>query len=206
MLNNLIKQFVIQFSLISLLFISIESMAASKNDAISLINNFHSALLDNMQNAESLGFQGRYDAISELIDENFDFPLIAKVILSRHWKQFSDEQKAKFIERLTELTKSTYAARFNEFTDEQFNTVGTDELKKGRLLVKTEIQSSTQEVVSLNYLLHPIENNWKIISVIANGVNDLSLKRAEYSVFIKEKGLDGLLKEINHKIQEYENF
>ncbi len=31
---------------------------------------------------------------------------------------------------------------------------------------------------------------WKIISVIANGINDLSLKRADYSAIIKERGFD----------------
>lgn len=205
MLINIIKQSIFRCFLIGLVFFNIQSHALSNDDAISLIDNFHSVLLENMQNSQALGFSGRYHSVANLVDETFDFPLIAKVILSRHWKKLSEQQKNDFIVQLTELTKTTYAARFNEFTDETFITNGTDELKKGRLLVKTEIQSMNEDTVSLNYLLHPVENNWKIISVIANGVNDLSLKRAEYSVIIKEKGFDGLLQEIKLKIQEYEN-
>ena len=34
---------------------------------------------------------------------------------------------------------------------------------------------------------------WRIISVIANGINDLSLKRAEYAAIIKKDGIEVLM-------------
>ena len=205
MLLHHYKSLILRFTLLVLFSIGVNCHAVPEHDAVTLIDNFHSKLLHNMQNSESLGFRGRYDSISQVIDDSFDFPLIAKVILSRHWKQLSAEEKSSFIKQLTELTKTTYAARFSEYSDEQFFTIGTDHLRKGRLLIKTEIQSANEETVSLNYLLNPVEDEWKIISVIANGVNDLSLKRAEYSAIIKEKGFSGLMEDINSKIQEYKN-
>ena len=44
------------------------------------------------------------------------------------------------------------------------------------------------------------DGEWMIISVIANGVNDLSLKRAEYAAVLKERGYDGLVADLNKKI------
>ena len=146
-------------------------------------------------------FTGRYQSLSPFIEKSFDFPLIAKVILSRHWNKLNEDEQAQFIDRFTELTKTTYAARFNAYSDEAFKTLGTEQLRKGRLLVKTEIQSSADKA-RLNYLMHPVDNEWLIISVIANGVNDLSLKRAEYSRIISQDSFTGLLDIINAKITE----
>ena len=41
-----------------------------------------------------------------------------------------------------------------------------------------------------------------MISVVADGVNDLALKRAEYEKIISDKGYDSLLGEIQAKISE----
>ena len=43
---------------------------------------------------------------------------------------------------------------------------------------------------------------WYIISVIADGINDLSLKRAEYAAIINDKGFTNLVNEIENKIKE----
>lgn len=179
--------------------------AKANSDAVTMVEQLHAALLFNMQHSKSLGYQGRYDNLSPLIDNFFDFPLIAKVILSRHWNKLSEAKQQSFTEQLRELTKSTYAARFHEYIDEQFITSNTESLKKGRLLVKTEIHSAEEDTVSLNYLVHPVKDNWKIISVIANGVNDLSLKRAEYATIIREHGFDELQQQIAVKIKEHED-
>ncbi len=175
-------------------------------EAIAAVEDLHKALIHNMKNAEMLGYQGRYENISPLINHYFDFPLIAKVILSRYWKDLGEENQSLFINRLKELTITTYAARFNSYTDEEFTAGGYETLKKGRRLIKTKIHSSDEESVSLNYLMHQKTGNWYIISVIANGVNDLSLKRAEYAAIIKEHGFDTLINQIDEKITEHEKF
>lgn len=179
--------------------------AENETPAIEIVEQLHAVLLNNMKNSKTLGLQGRYDALSPLIDQSFDFPLIAKVILSHHWDALNNADQTLFIETLTDLTKTTYAARFDEYTDETFNTVGTETLRKSRLLIRTEIQSTEEDLVSLNYLVHPVGDAWKIISVIANGVNDLSLKRAEYSTIIREHGFPSLIDQINKKIEGNKN-
>jgi phospholipid transport system substrate-binding protein len=45
---------------------------------------------------------------------------------------------------------------------------------------------------------------WYIITVIADGVNDLSLKRGEYADVIRKKGFDGLVADIKSKISNME--
>ena len=69
-------------------------------------------------------------------------------------------------------------------------------------MVKTEFVRTDDEPVSFNYIVQNDGGEWKIISVIANGINDLSLKRADYSAVIKESGFDALVANLKEKISD----
>ena len=71
--------------------------------------------------------------------------------------------------------------------------------------MRSEIQSQDGSSVNLDYLMHENNGNWYIISVIADGVNDLSLKRAEYSTIVKKDGYENLVTNIEEKVAEMEN-
>jgi phospholipid transport system substrate-binding protein len=170
--------------------------------ATGIVEDFHAILLDVMQNADTLGFKGRYDKLAPAIQTKFDTALISKVILSRYWNEMSDQQQEQFIQLFNRLSISTYASRFDSYSGESFRTLGTEELKKGRLLIRTELVKNNEKPVKFEYLVHQKDGNWYIISVIADGVNDLSLKRAEYATIINDRGFDSLVSEIQKKIVE----
>lgn len=175
-----------------------------QSDAGKVVGELHQALLDVMQNAQALGYQGRYDKLYPVISALFDTPLIVQVILSRYWRELDETQQQNFIDLFRHLSVATYASRFDAFNGEQFNEVSRQELQKGRLLIKTELVRPNDSTVHLDYLMHQSEGKWYIISVIADGVNDLSLKRAEYASVIKDKGIDGLTSDIKTKIHDME--
>ncbi len=178
------------------------SQAIETNDATRVVEDFHDVLIDTMKNADSLGFKGRYEKILGEINSSFDTPLIAQVILSRYWTELSTEKQDEFIKLFNELSASTYASRFDSYSGESFKTFAVDELKKGRLLVRTEMTKSNGDKVKFEYLVHQKDGKWYIISVVADGVNDLALKRAEYEKIISDRGYDSLLGEIQAKISE----
>ena len=189
-----------------LLFATANLMAEENYDvAIEIVDNLHSTLLSCMQNAESLGYSGRYDALSPNIQAIFDTPLIAKVILGRYWKGLEQQQQSEFIELFNRLSIATYASRFDGYSGESFNTISVKQLNKGRILVKTELIAPDSDPVKFDYIMHLNSDRWYIISVIANGVNDLSLKRAEYASVIKHQGYKNLISNIEDKIKMYEN-
>ncbi len=198
----LIRIFLQGLCLYCLLFAVTPAFADDKATAV--VENLHGILLENMQQADSRGYAGRYQALAGYIEENFDLPLICKVILSRYWSKFSETERQRFTDLFTRLTIATYASRFSEYQDEQFHTLSVEPLKKGRLLVKTEIRSAQEDPVSLDYLMHRQDDRWLIISVVANGINDLSLKRAEYGTIRKDEGFASLLGQIEDKIRQYE--
>ena len=172
--------------------------------AVVVVEKLHTTLLEIMKNAGKLGFKGRYDIIAPVVDASFDTSLIAQVVLSRYWKELDTEQQGRFVTLFNRLSASTYASRFDSFSGESFKTLGVEKMKKERLLVKTELTRTNDTPVKLEYLLQQNAGKWYIISVIADGVNDLALKRAEYATIINDKGFDSLVGEIEKKVKELE--
>ena len=187
------------FALLSLLV----APAGAADSATQVIENLHAELLAVMKQANELGYEGRYQRLDPIVTSSYDLPFIAKFVMGRQWKTLSGEQKSEFVKTFTKLSIATYAANFSGYSGERFKTISNEELRKSRLLVKSVLIRSSGGEVTLDYVLHQRENRWRIINAIAEGVSDLSLKRADYSSYLKKKGFDALLKKLNEKIQNY---
>ena len=178
--------------------------AAELDAPAATVARFHGKLLSVMQRADDLGYRGRYQELEPYINGCFDIPFIARVALGRHRSQLSEAQQAEFVGLLSRASIATYASRFDGHNGEEFVELSRAPLKRARVMIRTELRRPADEPVSLDYLLHEKQGKWYIISVSANGVNDLSLKRAEYAAVIREKGYNGLVADILSKIEDVE--
>ena len=175
----------------------------SAQSATDVVENLHKTLLLVMKEGSQLGYQGRYDRIAPVITAGFDMPFISKIVLGRFWETFDSEQRSKFVETFSRLSIATYAANFDVYSGERFKITSEKEVSGGRVLVQTQLIKSDGGRVELDYLLHRAGSRWRIINVVAEGVSDLALKRADYTAFLKTNGLDLLLIKLNEKIAQY---
>ena len=53
-----------------------------------------------------------------------------------------------------------------------------------------------------SYTLKALGESWAIINVVADGVSDLALRRAEYSQVLKKQGFDGLIRRLDGQIAD----
>ncbi len=180
------------------------AVALATDTATQVVENLHAKLMGVMQNAENLGYEGRYQRLAPVVISSYDFPFISKIVVGRYWRNFSTVQKEQFVDAFTKLSIATYANRFDGYSGESFKTISGEELKRGRHLIKTLLIKANGEEVELDYILHQNGKQWQIINVIAQGVSDLSLKRADYTSYIKKKGFDALLQKLDEKIKSYE--
>jgi len=178
-------------------------VSAEDHETIQVIEKLQMVLLTVMKEAEKLAYKGRYDQLEPVIRATFDMPFISKAVLSKHWDTLSDRQRSKFVETFTRLGIATYAANFDSYSGERFKVISEKEVSTGRVLVKTYLIKSDGGKVELDYLLHRIENEWRVINVIAEGVSDLALKRTDYSNFLKNKSFEALISKLNEKIVQY---
>ncbi len=168
--------------------------ATTENPLVEKIAEFHATLLDMMKSAAS-----RHDKVLNLekvVDTLFDVPTISRISLGRTWSTLDAEAKAQFVARLRQLITVTYVDRFGEFNNQKFLTLGVVEAPRG-WLVKTELTRASGGIVPLDYYFRED----KVYNVVADGVSDLSLRRADYSSIIKEQGYEGLLAHIDASIE-----
>ncbi|MGI9229497.1 MAG: ABC transporter substrate-binding protein [Gammaproteobacteria bacterium] len=176
--------------------------------AVAVVEGLHTTLVQIMQDADALGYEGRYEIMQAVVEKHFDNALIARVVLSRHWETLDSDQRAAFIATLTRLSIAIYAYRFSGHNGESFQTVQTKPARRGRVLVQTELLRPDHRPVRLDYLLHQRDEHWLIINITANGVSDLSLRRAEYASVIEENGEENgyntLMEKLEAKIHDME--
>jgi phospholipid transport system substrate-binding protein len=183
--------------------IAMPAASAGNRGATDVVEKLHTALLAVMKDGDKIGYQGRTDRLAPVIRSNFDMPFISRTVLGKYWGTFNNEQRSRFIEAFTRLSIATYAANFDSYSGERFKLVSEKEVSGGRILIQSQIIKSDGGQVQLDYLLHRADAQWRIINIIAEGVSDLALKRADYSAFLKSKGFEALLEKLNEKINEY---
>ncbi len=176
---------------------------APAREAALVVERLHSALLGIMKAGQKgATCRQRYAQIEGVVTEVFDFPLISRIVLGRAWKGLSKEEKERFIAAFSSMSIATYAKRFKSWNGERFETRQTVPSRRGRLKVKTVLIKADGDEVELDYLMHPTPRGYKIVSVIAMGVSDLSLKRVEYAFYLKTHTIDELIARLEEQANE----
>ena len=185
----------------TLLLISNLVGALDDSAAKAVVEKLHESLLMAMNGGAQLGLKGREEMLAPVIESSFDFESICRIVTGRYWKSASDDQKARFMSAFKKLSVATYASNFSSFSGEKFQTEGS-EADHEALIVRTTLRPTEGEPVTLNYLLRQSNEHWRIMNVVAQGVSDLSLKRADYTAVIKTEGFDSLINRLENKSAE----
>jgi phospholipid transport system substrate-binding protein len=167
-----------------------------------VVETLHNELLEVMKDAERLGFSGRYERLENVVPELFDFPFISRIVVGRHWGNFSEEEKDQFMDLFTRLSIATYADRFDGYSGESFRVLSTNEFRGGRIVVESVLVQARGEKIQMTYMLHEKDESWRIIDVVVEGISDLALKRADYTAFLNKNTTQAFFDELNTMISE----
>ncbi|MCH7711728.1 MAG: ABC transporter substrate-binding protein [Proteobacteria bacterium] len=165
-----------------------------------LVERFHEILVGVMKNAETLGFDGRYEKLAPAVKETFNLAFMARFAAGSRWKRLSADQREKLIEAFSALTIATYAERFDGYSGERFDTLNEKQFRPTTRLVKTGLVKSDGKTIVLNYLVGQRGGIWRVIDVHYKGVSELAVRRSEYTSVLKRKGFDGLIETLEKKI------
>jgi phospholipid transport system substrate-binding protein len=169
--------------------------------AVAVVEQLHAVLIEVMKQAEPLGYKGRYERLSPVLQERFDLPFMAEKSVGRHWKTISQEDRATLVQTFIRYSIANYAGRFHGYSGQHFETLGEEPSARGTRLVRTRLVDPNDEDVKLDYRLRAADGDWKIVDVYLNGtVSELALRRSEYSSMIKREGLEALLAALDEHI------
>lgn len=162
-------------------------------------------LLETMQNAQALGFDGRRDKLAPALRATFDFPFMARLAVGSQWSKLSDSEQARFADLFGDLSIATFAARFDGYSGQTFEVGEPRDGPRGTRLVPTKLvhPDSAKDPVTISYLMRETNKGWQAVDVYLKGTySELATKRSEYTSIIKRKGFDALVARIRDKIAE----
>lgn len=133
--------------------------------------------------------------IEKVIDNVFDYKIMARIALGKNWKKISKAQRAEFSELFENKLKTSYIEKLDLYTDEEVKILDLTPYKKTRLQLKTQIigQDDNYEV-NYNFYNNKKKKEWLIYDVDIVGVSIIQTYRKQFAGLLKEKSLEEVLK------------
>jgi phospholipid transport system substrate-binding protein len=169
----------------------------------STIEALHAGLIEAARD-RSADVRRRYEALRPVILATHDLPFIAEFTIRRQWASLTADERQRFVSAFETLSVMTYASRFTNATDATFDITGGMPADSGRFEITATIARPEGGPVPLEYLLHEKDGHWRIINIVADGVSDLALKRAEYQRIVADGSIDDLIRNIEEQTARLE--
>ncbi|MEX2450521.1 MAG: ABC transporter substrate-binding protein [Rhodospirillales bacterium] len=162
-----------------------------------VVEYFHTALLDVMKNAATLGVRGRYDALAPKVAEVYDLNRWIRLATGQFWREANEEQKQQIESAFQKMSAATYASQFDGYDGETFKTIGERPGPQNTVLVQTQITRADKEPVGLTYVMIEASDRWRVVDILlGDKISQLAVRRSEYSSLLKQSGIDGLISKL----------
>jgi phospholipid transport system substrate-binding protein len=140
----------------------------------------------------SLTLEQKKDQVESIAYERFDFPLIARLVLAQNWRRMTQKQQDEFVAAFKGYLSATYRNTLDNFRDEKISVDATQLEPRGDVTVMTVVHGSTGDT-HVNYRMRKVEEGWRGIDVIIEGVSLVQNFRAQAQDIMSREGADALI-------------
>jgi phospholipid transport system substrate-binding protein len=134
-----------------------------------------------------------YGLVETIVLPSFDFDLMARWVLGKHWKKASAEQQQKFIKEFRSMLVRTYASQLLEHRYEDISIGAVTQIKDDRVKVATEVKRKAGKPYSILYNFRKSEDGWKVYDVVIEGISLVTNYRSAFESEINRGDIDGLI-------------
>ncbi|MEE8109089.1 MAG: ABC transporter substrate-binding protein [Gammaproteobacteria bacterium] len=179
---------------------SIPALAQSPNDvvaeALNLLDQETKTRRAELKNDK----QALYTVIDDILLPRFDRKFAAQLVLARHWRSASDEQKTRFIEAFYATLVHRYADGVLQFNLDKMKILSFrgDEPEK-RTVVKTTVLLDDGTEVPVHYAMVERPQGWLMYDVKIEGISYVRNFRAEFNSEINATGLDAVIQRLEEE-------
>ncbi|MCK5546018.1 MAG: ABC transporter substrate-binding protein [Rhodospirillaceae bacterium] len=205
-IRNIIRGSFFSIFLVAALFSATVPMAASADHNGNTAQQFIEGLADEAIGAltdENAAREGKIERFRNLLDHNFNVPLIGKWVMGRHWRAASDVEKDEYMHLFEDLIVITYVDRFDQYSGEKINVVNTVmDPGKDAIVYSELVRPGGDGVIRVDWRVRQNGDNYKIVDVYVEGISMGQTQRSEFASVIKQKGgtIEGLLKVLRTKV------
>ena len=128
-----------------------------------------------------------------VLRDDFAMKKIGRFAAGKYWRSMSIEQKRLYQKLFEEWILKTYSIRFGGYSGETVNVLRTFKAGATDVFVRTRIDSSKRRALKVDWRVRRIDERFKIIDVVVEGVSMLVTQKAEFSAVLRQRGIDGLI-------------
>lgn len=167
-------------------------MAGIGNEVISILTN------------HTLTPEDRNDKFKTILETKFNLKAIGKFVLGRHWKNASEDQKKRFLDLFTASTVASYAKRFQDYTSERFDVMGSHAERDGGVTVLTRIVRPNGQDILINWKIFEKKGVLQVYDVVLEGISMGITQRSEFAAVIQKDGgtIEALIKALETKFEK----
>ena len=158
--------------------------------------------------AEGVSRAQRIERFRNLLNENFDVPVIGRWVLGRYWRAASDAEKEEYLDLFEDYVVITYVERFDQYSGEVIKvTKSVSDPGKDSLVFSEIHRPSGGEPIRVDWRVRGKSDIYKIIDVYVEGISMSQSQRKEFTSVIRSNGgkVAGLLMVLRDKIESLSN-
>ena len=145
---------------------------------------------------KELSLSQKGEEIIKIIDEVFDYELMAKIALGKEtWNNLSVEKQKEFVKIFETKLKNSYVEKLELYNDQKVKIIGLKPRNNTRLQLETELIGK-EGSYKINYNFYnksKEKEQWLIYDVDLVGVSIIQTYRQQFSGLLKEKTFDEML-------------
>jgi len=143
--------------------------------------------------------------VRELVDKNmlphFDTSYAAQLVLAKHWRTATAEQRKRFVEAFYQSMLQNYGEALLEFTPDRLRILPFQgQADDPVVTVRSEVRRDNGTRVPVNYSLRKTPQGWKAYDVTIEGVSYVKSFRTDFSSEIQQKGLDAVIQRLEQQV------
>lgn len=154
-------------------------------------------------NDTSLDRETQWRKVAVVIDESFDFRSMSQSVLSTHWRRATLEERERFTEFFSQYIEETYRSKIEAYTDQKIE-YKKETINGDRAVVDVSIVTSSS-AIPVSFKLKDNGGDWFAYDVVIEGVSLVNNYRNIFTAIAKNEGMDGLLSDIQRRIDHYKS-
>ncbi len=191
------------FSVITFFIIINNVFASSFSAEKDFVSNFADSAINILSDNEILEGE-KNSKFTDLVMSAIDLNLISKFVLSKTWKNATDDQKERYIQAFKDYFINSYANKLDQYSGEQVEVVDAEEAGKYVIVNSFIYREGTDTLkINLKWRLLNRDNDIKIIDLNIEGISLIIAQREEFQSFLANN--EGDLEKLIEKIVSVSN-
>lgn len=137
--------------------------------------------------------------VKHIMEPHVDVNRAALLILGKHWRTATQQQRDRFKEEFRTLMIRTYTTAFSEFHTYEIEYLPLETTPgENKVTVRTEMRRpSSPQPLPVSYRMENINGEWKVYDVIISGVSLVQNYRTTFSSEVARTGsLDAVINDL----------